>query len=70
MPGLDDTTITFTGNSPVVSGGDIVTFLLSIGPGVERALCAVVQGDTVLEETDCERKWSTNTGIILKWCFL
>lgn len=34
--------------------GDTVTFSLSLGSGVVRAVCAVVQGDDVLAEADCE----------------
>ncbi len=49
----DDTSVNFTGDSPIVRDNS-VTFHLSFGEGVREAKCAVVIGSQLIEETDCE----------------
>ena len=46
-------TFNFTGNSPSVVNNRVF-FNLSFSGGVVAAKCAVLQGQKVLEETDCK----------------
>lgn len=58
-----DTSFNFTGNSPAVID-DVVIFQLSFGRGVVGARCAVMEGNKVLQETNCECMISGGTEVL------
>lgn len=53
LPFFSDTSFSYIGDSPIVSGSS-VSLQLSLGKNVKSARCALLTGNRVRREADCE----------------